>query len=427
MYVVQCPKCQERMKVKKEMHQVKVRCAKCKGVFLAETEEIADSPAAGGGKSRPASPESAFVTAPESKKAGEVGIDLDSFAPKTPKAPAAAGTPGDPKPKVLRKQDNTAMYVVIGGGVLCIVFLIFVIRQAVTDNYKFPDGHVERLYKSEIAELLAKAKEEENAPPPAANSAAPAAANTASHGTKPPNHAATAASTNPYDDMPPGEGPDAITVENTQGINEAAIMADKDKDKIQISKNLVIPNDQDPKTGVVVVDVLNVSKTKTIKKLELSFQIMNKINGKDRVVGHTNAIKLEYCPPNATMRYSVTYQLDAVGRFFKPVMNLFEYAPDDTVSWMITDALQYEKTPTGIKVTGTVKNDTPAAVRDVKIYATFFDSQKELIGQSEPVGLQDNKTLLVKEASGRFIITFDTRSIVQEVKDADIRLVGSKG
>ena len=440
MYIVQCPKCQQRMKVKNEMHKVKVRCAHCKEVFLAETEEISDSsapagakPAAAGAKSaptgatksapkasRPTAPRSDFAPPSEPKPEEPVGIDLDSFAPKTP--PAAPGTPGaEPKPpRVLRKKSNAPVYIVIGGGVLCVVIFCVVVWLNTTALYTFPDGHIERLSNSRIAELIAKDKEEANAP--AASPAKPAVPTGSVEKTSKP-------ASNPFDDMPLGEGPDAISTEKAEAMSDVSPLPDKDKnkDKLGLIRPTIFPNEQDAKSGVIAGEVQNLSDAKTIKTLNLSFDIVNKVNDKERVVGHSMPIKMENIPPSSIMKYSVQYQLNAVGKFLRPKVTQLDYAPDNTVSWMVpSQGLQFDPAPNVLKVTGTAKNNTATTVRDVLVYATFFNSQGEEIGSSEPAKLQDDKTLLIKDGTARFVVRLDLKGKIEEAKTVDIRVVGTK-
>jgi predicted Zn finger-like uncharacterized protein len=435
MYIVQCPKCQQRMKVKNEMHQVKVRCAHCKEVFLAETEKIGDSPApasakpaAAGAKSapkasRPSAAASDFAPAPAPKAEEPVGIDLGSFAPKTPAAPGTPAAERKP-PRVLRKKSNAPMFVVIGGGVVCIVIFCIVVWLNTTAVYRFPDGHTERLSNSRIAELIEKDKEEANAP-----AAAPAKPAVETGSVEKTFFAKSQPASNPFDDMPLGEGPDAISTEKAEAMSDVMPLPDKDKnkDKLGLIRPTIFPNEQDAKSGVVAGVVQNLSDSKTIKTLNLSFDIINKVNDKDRVVGHTMPIKVENVPPSSLMRYSVQYQLNAVGKFLRPKVTQLDYAPDNTVSWMVpSQGLQFDTAPNVLKVTGTAKNNTASTVRDVQIYATFFNSQGEEIGSSEPSKLQDDKTLLIKDGTGRFVVRLDLKGKIEEAKTVDIRVVGTK-
>ncbi len=437
MYFVQCPKCQQRMKVKQELHKVKVRCAHCKEVFVAETEEVSDSPAPAGTKpaaaaSRPANPRPAAPASkpkapkPQPEVEEPVGIDLDSFAPAKPATPGAPGAEAK-APRVLRKKSNLPMIVVIAGGVLCIVFICLVVWLNLTKVVQMPDGTRVRMSNSEAADWQAKQLAEANAPPAPEISAAAAAANTAAHAS-PGHHAPASASapTNPFDDMPPGEGPNDITADNAKAMEQLAEMDPKYKDKLQLSKNTIFPDDQDPKSGIVAVELQNTSDKKTIKTLVLAFQIMNKVNGVDRVVGHTTPVKLEYFPPTpASMKYSVTYELYAVGKYLKPIVSQLVYAPDNTVSWMVLDGFQMDNANGVVKVTGHAKNETGVIVRDPMVYATFFNGRGEVLGSSDPVKLED-KTTLLKDADARFVVRFDKHKSIEEAKAVDIRVVGKK-
>lgn len=435
MYFVQCPKCQQRMKVKQELHQVKVRCAHCKEVFVAETQEVSDSPAPAGTKpaaaaSRPAAP---ATTKPKASKPAfeppaeqAVGIDLDSFAP-----PATPGAPVAPKvaPRVLRKKSKAPMFIVIGAGVLCILFAVIVIVQVGKNKdkkeyaVKQPDGTEKLMTKAEYDEWV-KQQDEAKA---TANVPAPSGQVGNVERNFFGSNTATQASSNPFDDMPPGQGPNDINGDNAKAMEQLADLPEKYKDKLLLSRCAIYPNEQDAKTGTVALEIKNPSDTKTIQNLVMLFQAVNKITDKERVVGRTAEIKLEYLPPKATMRYSVSYDLSAVGKYLKPVVTQLEYAPDDTVSWMVTEALRFETANEVVKVTGTAKNETGQVVRDIMVYANFFNKTGELLGSSEPVKLND-KTMLVKEASGVFILRFDKHNkTIEDTTSADIRVVGKKG
>jgi hypothetical protein len=420
------------MKVKDELHKVKVRCAHCKEIFLAETEEVSDSPAPAGAQSappsaRPGAPRPAAASKPafEPQASEPGGIDLDSFAPATPAAPGAAA----PKaaPRVLRQKSNAPMFIVIGGGVVCVIFICLVVWLNSTKVVQLPDGTQVRMSNAEAAEWLAKQNTPENAPPiPAA--APPPTGHTGSvedtfFSNKPPRP-----STNPFEDMPPGEGPDDINAENSKRLDsQLGEMPDMYKDKIQLTKNIVYPDDQDPKIGTIALEMQNISDKKTIKTLVLSFQIMNKVNGKDRVVGNTKDVEVDYFPNKATMHTSVEYNLNAVGKYLKPVIKKFEYAPDNTVSWMVTEGLQFDPPANEVvKVIGHAKNETGVIVHDIMVYGTFFNNRSEMIGSSDPVKL-DDKTTLLKDASGRFVLRFDKHGkTIEDTNTADIRVVGTK-
>ena len=221
--------------------------------------------------------------------------------------------------------------------------------------------------------------------------------------------------------MPPGEGATDITAENVKAMDQPADMDPKYEDKLQLTKNAVYPDDQDLKTGTIDIEVLNSSETRTIKTLVLSFQIMNG----GRVVGHTTAAKLEYCPPSSVMRYSVRYNLVAVGRHLKAVVKRTEYAPEETVSWMVTEGFTISTVNEVVKVTGHAKNETGVTVHDIMVYGNFFNSRGQLLGSSGPVKL-DDKTTLLKDTAGRFVIRFDNHKSIEEAKTADIRVVGKK-
>ena len=445
MYVVQCPKCQQKMKVKQELHQVKVRCAHCKKVFLAETEEMTDSPAVGAtpapAASRPAvpapKPKAANPKAPKPQAEEPIGIDLGSAT--SPSSAPAPSAPGAPKvgSRVLRKKSIAPMIVVIGAGVLCIAFAAIFIWQVERNKnrrdiaVKQPDGSEKLMSKAEYADWLKQQDDARTALPMPANTAVASAENMGSHNpnpghpsTRPGAGATSTSSPSSAIDMPPGETADNITTDNAEAMSELGDMPDKYKDKVQLTRPKIYPNELEPKTGNIVGEVQNLSDSKTLKIVTLTFEIINK----DRVVGGTGEIKVEYIPPSAVMRYSVEYHLDAVGRGLRPVVSKVEYAPDDTVSWMVAEGLQYEKAGDGVKVSGRVKNETGSIVRDVKVYATFFNKHNEFVGTSEPVKLMDDKTSLVKESSGRFIVRFDTRNkTIEEITSADIRVVGKKG
>jgi hypothetical protein len=77
-------------------------------------------------------------------------------------------------------------------------------------------------------------------------------------------------------------------------------------------------------------------------------------------------------------------------------------------------------------VIGHAKNETGVIVHDIMVYGTFFNNRSEMIGSSDPVKL-DDKTTLLKDASGRFVLRFDKHGkTIEDTNTADIRVVGTK-
>jgi hypothetical protein len=362
------------------------------------------------------------VPPPESQAQEPDGIDLGA-APAPPPAPAAPGASASTRPTVRkRKKSIVPMIVVIGGGVVCLVALILFIY--------FPMMRVHTakgwMLKSDYAAMLAEQNKAAE-PTPTTIPAMASADNVApvEPPTRPRRTTTTTAPEGPWT-PPAGETAADINEENAKGMDEGAVMADKDKEKVMVRKNKVYPDDQDPRMGDVAIEVENLSPTKTIRTLVLSLEIMNG----EHVVGQTDEAKLEYIPPSEALHYSVKYRLNSKGKNFRAVVTKLEYAEPNVVCWMAKDNLQFDEAPNELlKITGHARNTTANTVRDIVLYYTLLNPRGELVNPKDPLGqvkLQD-KTSLIKDASDRFIIKLDKRNNTEEVKDADIRVVGKKG
>lgn len=452
MYVVQCPGCKHRLKVKQELHQAKVRCSKCSHIFLATTEELPDQPshavqspppAPPAKQPRPQEPPRAAEPAPEPAPAPlparpaapeppaqtPANFVVPDSLPESDASPfepslldSGPATKAEPKKRVVvrKKKFNWSMAIVIGLAVLLIPGIILAYYFNTTRQI-MQDGQVRRVSNKEADRILQEAREPKvrvvEAPTPPARRGGGAGGSSEGGGT----------SGKPSDDSQPIEAGQAYE----SGHITAADVRGDEKGKIEIAGNRIIRDDVQPDIGYIVGEVES-RHDQTLKTLELQFEILDE---NDSVIGRSNSITLDWVPPGALVPYSVTFN-SKMGRKLVAVAKT-EKAGESYVSWIIDSVGDCRWVTTDQKVTlngNNVINMLNVAVKDIEIHVDFFTNEGILAG-STTAKLKgtdgSEKTGLDPDAKARFTAEFESTAgekfvPTSIISRASVRLVGKK-